>query len=87
MADAKENCGGCSPETTVDGRNCKRIETGIAFQLWDLGRQTSMSEADRPQLSDDPWQALEIAETDRTAKQKEDLRRLFIESDPLRRIW
>ena len=39
-----------------------------------------MSEADRPQLPDDPWQALEIAETDRTAKQKEDLRRLFIES-------
>ena len=28
--------GGCSAETTVDGRNCKRIETGIAFQLWDL---------------------------------------------------
>ena len=67
---------------TVETANALKLELHFNYGTsHSIGRvKLSMSEADRPQLSDDPWQALEIAETDRTAKQKEDLRRLFIES-------
>ena len=51
---------------------------GSAHSIGRVG--LAMSQADSPQLSDDPWQALAIAAKDRTPQQRKDLRALFVQS-------
>ncbi len=46
-----------------------------------IGRvKLAMSEAESPQLSDDPWQALAVAAKDRNPQQQRELRTLFVQS-------
>jgi hypothetical protein len=51
---------------------------GSAHSIGRVG--LAMSQAESPQLSDDPWQALAIAAQDRNLQQAQDLRELFVKS-------